>query len=81
LDTERKKIDSFHPKRLFDHKSFLAACVFALWVWVAFIVTFIDSNNDKGNEKLAKSKWFQLVSVLLSCLYAAWYAFDRFRER
>jgi hypothetical protein len=55
--------------------------VFALWVWVAFIVTFIDSNNDKGNEKLAKSKWFQLVSVLLSCLYAAWYAFDRFRER
>ena len=63
-------------KQFFHHKSFYLAVLFALWVLISFIVTVLDSNADKENTKLNKSKYFQLVSVLLFALYALWYILE-----
>jgi hypothetical protein len=62
--------------KLFEHKSFYLGLAFGLWVVLSFVITLIDSGTDK-NENLAKSKYFQLVSVLLLAVYSLWYLYEQ----
>jgi hypothetical protein len=62
--------------KLFEHRSFFLGLAFGLWVVLSFIITLLDSSTDK-NENLAKSKYFQLVSVLLLAAYSIWYFFEQ----
>ena len=66
--------------KLFEHKSFYLGLAFGLWVILSFVITLIDSGTDK-NEKLAKSKYFQLVSVLLLASYSLWYFYEQNQYR
>ena len=60
----------------FQHKSCVFGVLFVLWVFITFIVTAIDSGKD-DNTNLSKSKWFQLVSLLLLAFYGFMYWMER----